>query len=81
MLVIHEDILTKVMVAHFLLFCVNIFWLIFFAFWFGSEWREGLRVPDLGWSTWWRQPGPVTSSGYSDTTSRARRSWWQLDRR
>ena len=66
MLVIHEDILTKVMVAHFLLFCVNIFWLIFFAFWFGSQWREGWRAPDLGWAAWWsrqRQPGPGPSSG------------------
>ena len=81
MLVIHEDILTKVMVAHLLLFCVNIFWLIFFAFYFGSQWRDGWRAPDLDWSSWWRQPRPVASSGYSDTTSRGRRSWWQLDRR
>ena len=57
MLVIHEDILTKVMVAHFLLFCVNIFWLIFFAFWSRSYaatkfCRGGRARWRLACSTW-----------------------------
>ena len=70
MLVIHEDILTQVMVVHFLLFCVNIFWLIFFAFMFGSEWREG-------WRAWWsrrQQPGSAATPP-ADTRGR-QRTWW-----
>ena len=79
MLVIHEEILFKVIIIHFLLFCVNIFWLIFFAFYIGSQWRGGWKTPEINVGGWFQRTAPVVQSPYADTTSRQRRGWF--DRR
>merc|ERR1712106_756905 len=71
MIVIHEDILNKVLVVHFLLFFANLFWVFFFSFYFGMKFnpnfKSSLRIPTSGWFT--RQPRAVQAAPvYQDDT-------------
>ena len=87
MIVIHEDILNKVLIVHFLLFIANLFWVFFFSFYFGLKFnpnfKTSLRIPTTGW--WTRQPRAVQATPvYQDTSApRQRRgigSWFGGDR-
>ena len=84
MIVIHEDILNKVLVVHFLLFFANLIWVFFFSFYLGFKFnpnfKSSLRIPTSGW--FGRQPRPVqTAPVYQDTAvGRQRRGWFGGDR-
>ena len=87
MIVIHEDILIKVLVVHFLLFCANLFWVIFFSFYLGFKFnpnfKSSLQIPTGGWFR--RQPRVAQIEPvYQDTSGvRQRReiqSWFGGER-
>ena len=79
MIVIHEDILYKVLVVHFLLFIANLFWVFFFSFYFGMKFnpnfKASLRLPTTSWfnrQARQAQPAPV----YQEVGARQRRGWF-----
>ena len=85
MIVIHEDILNKVLVVHFLLFFANLFWVFFFSFYLGFKFnpnfKSNLQIPTSGWFR--RQPRPEAEPVYQDTAGvRQRRGlgWFGGDR-
>merc|ERR1712106_1207111 len=87
MIVIHEDILNKVLVVHFLLFFANLFWVFFFSFYFGMKFnpnfKSSLRIPTSGWFS--RQPRAVQAAPvYQDDSGvpqrRGIQGWFGGDR-
>ena len=83
MIVIHEDILNKVILVHVLLVLVNIFWLFFFSVYIGIQynpgWKRGLVLASPGW---WRGGGRASEpvAGYQESGPRQRRGWFGGDR-